>query len=161
MLEGGVLSVMLLSSAIVFVGLGLGWWFYGRKPIASADAPDAVEELQPQVFRVLRNKFYVDEFYQATFLRFNAWLSRVSDWFDRWIWNGAVRAVSYVVLGLSWVARSTDTYVVNRGFDEGCNSARDGRPAAIAFAGWPHAKLSSRGWCCVCGAGRISHLGWL
>ena len=126
LLEGGVLSVMLLSSAIVFVGLGLGWWFYGRKPIASADAPDAVEELQPQVFRVLRNKFYVDEFYQATFLRFNAWLSRVSDWFDRWIWNGAVRAVSYVVLGLSWVARSTDTYVVNRGFDEGCNSARDG-----------------------------------
>jgi NADH-quinone oxidoreductase subunit L len=124
--ESGVLSVMLLSSAIVFVGLGLGWWFYGRKPIASADAPDAVEELQPQVFRVLRNKFYVDELYQATFLRFNAWLAQVSDWFDRWIWNGAVRAVSYLVLGLSWVARSTDTYVVNRGFDEGCNSARDG-----------------------------------
>ncbi len=126
LLGGGVLPVMLLSSAIVFVGLGLGWWFYGRKPIASADAPDAVEVLQPQVFRVLRNKFYVDELYQATFLRFNAWLSRVSDWFDRWIWAGAVRAVSYLVLGLSWVARSTDTYVVNRGFDEGCNSARDG-----------------------------------
>jgi NADH-quinone oxidoreductase subunit L len=124
--EAGVLSVMLLSSAIVFVGLGLGWWFYGRKPIASADAPDAVEELQPQIFRVLRNKFYVDELYQATFLRFNAWLAQVSDWFDRWIWNGAVRAVSYLVLGLSWVARSTDAYVVNRGFDEGCKSARDG-----------------------------------
>jgi NADH-quinone oxidoreductase subunit L len=125
-LEGGVFSVMLLSSAIVFVGLGLGWWFYGRKPIANEDAPDAVEELQPQIFRVLRNKFYVDELYQATFLRFNAWLSRVSDWFDLWIWNGAVRAVSYLVLALSWVARSTDTYVVNRGFDEGCKSARDG-----------------------------------
>lgn len=125
-LEGGALSVMLLSSAVVFVGLGLGWWFYGRKPITSADAPDAVEELQPQVFHVLRNKFYVDELYGATFLRFSAWLSQVSDWSDRWIWNGAVRAVSYLVLGLSWVARSTDTYVVNRGFDEGCNSARDG-----------------------------------
>ncbi len=124
--EGGFFPVMLLSSAIVFVGLGLGWWFYGRKPIASADAPDAVEELQPRIFRVLRNKFYVDELYQATFLRFNAWLAQVSDWFDRWIWNGVVQGVSYLVLGLSWVARSTDTYVVNRGFDEGCKSARDG-----------------------------------
>lgn len=31
--ENGVLPVMILSSVIVFVGLGLGWWLYGRKPI--------------------------------------------------------------------------------------------------------------------------------
>ena len=122
----GILAVMALSSAIVFLGLGLGWWFYGRKRIVNSDAQDAVEVLQPQVFKVLRNKFYVDEFYQATFIRFNLWLSRASDWLDRWIWNGAVLTVSYSVLGLSWLARSADTKLVNPGFDEGCHSVRFG-----------------------------------
>jgi NADH-quinone oxidoreductase subunit L len=125
-LESGILPVMLASSIIVFLGLGLGWWFYGRKPIVNAEETDALEKLQPRIFHLLRRKFYVDEFYQATFIRWNAWLSRVSDWFDRWIWNGAVWAVSYFVLGLSWLARSADTYVVNPGFDEGCRTVTAG-----------------------------------
>jgi len=124
--EGGILPVMLLSSIIVFFGLGLGWWFYGRKPISSAEAPDALERVQPQIFHLLRNKFYVDELYEVTFIRWNVRLSNVSDWFDRWIWNGAVWAVSYLVLGLSWLARSADTYIVNPGFDEGCQTVTAG-----------------------------------
>jgi NADH-quinone oxidoreductase subunit L len=124
--ESGILPVMLTSSIIVFAGLGLGWWFYGRKPIESAEAPDVLERLQPQIFNLLRNKFYVDEFYAATFVRCNVRLSQVSDWFDRWIWNGAVWAVSHLVLGLSWLARSADTYVVNPGFDEGCHTVTAG-----------------------------------
>jgi NADH-quinone oxidoreductase subunit L len=124
--ESGILPVMLTSSVIVFAGLGSGWWFYGRRRIVSAEAPDALERLQPQIFHLLGHKFYVDEFYQATFIRWNWWLSRVSDWFDRWIWNGAVWAVSYLVLGLSWLARSADTYVVNPGFDEGCHTVTAG-----------------------------------
>jgi NADH-quinone oxidoreductase subunit L len=124
--EGGILPVMFASSIIVLAGLGFGWWFYGRKPIVSAEETDALEKLQPRIFHLLHHKFYVDEFYQATFIRWNGWLSRVSDWFDRWIWNGAVWAVSYLVLGLSWLARSADTYVVNPGFDEGCNTVTAG-----------------------------------
>ncbi len=124
--EGGILPVMFSSSIIVFAGLGLGWWFYGRRPIVNAEVPDALERLQPQIFHLLRHKFYVDEFYQATFIRWNWWLSRVSDWFDRRIWNGAVWGVSYLVLGLSWLARSADTYVVNSGFDEGCHTVTAG-----------------------------------
>jgi NADH-quinone oxidoreductase subunit L len=124
--ESGILPVMLSSSIIVIAGLGLGWWFYGRKPIVSAEAPDALERLQPQIFNLLRNKFYVDEFYEVSFIRCNAWLSRISDWLDRWVWNGAVWSVSHLVLGLSWLARSMDTYVVNPGFDEGCHSVTAG-----------------------------------
>jgi NADH-quinone oxidoreductase subunit L len=125
-LEHGILPVILASSIIIFAGLGLGWRFYGRKPIASAEEPDALERMQPQVFHLLRNKFYVDEFYEATFIRGNRWLSHISDWFDRWIWNGAVWVVSYFVLGLSWIARSTDTFVVNPGFDGGCQTVTGG-----------------------------------
>ena len=121
-LEHGILPVMLTSTLIVFLGLALGWWFYGRQPILSADLPDALEQLQPGIFRVLQNKFYVDELYEHTVIRWNSALATFSDWLDRWVWNGVVMTVSNLVLGLSWLARSTDTYLVNTSFDEGCNT---------------------------------------
>ncbi len=40
--EGGVLSLMLASAVIVFAGIGLGWWLYGRNPARSADQLDAL-----------------------------------------------------------------------------------------------------------------------
>jgi len=118
--ENGVLPVMLSSTIIVFLGLGLGWWFYGRKPIESADASDALERLQPQIFNVLRNGFFVDKLYEATIIRFNAWCALACDWLDQWIWGGAVQLVTYLVLGLSMLDRSLDVFVVNPGFDQGC-----------------------------------------
>jgi NADH-quinone oxidoreductase subunit L len=120
--ENGILPVMLSSTIIVFLGLGLGWWFYGRKPLESTDASDALERLQPQIFNVLRNGFFVDKLYEATVIRFNAWCARVCDWLDRWIWGGAVQLLTYLVLGLSMLDRSLDVFVVNPGFDQGCRS---------------------------------------
>lgn len=125
-LEHGILPVMVSSSIIVFVGLGVGWWLYGHRPAPSADAPDVLETMQPQAFGLLRRKFFVDELYGVTVIRGNSWLARVSNWLDRWIWGGAVWTASHVVLGLSWLAHSTDTYVVNSGFDEGCQTVDSG-----------------------------------
>jgi NADH-quinone oxidoreductase subunit L len=124
--ENGILPIMLSSTIIVFFGLGLGWWFYGRKPIESPTASDALERLQPQVFNVLRNGFFVDKLYETTIIRFNAWCARICDWLDRWIWGGAVELVTYLVLGLSMLDRSLDVLVVNRGFDQGCRSVTRG-----------------------------------
>ncbi|HEY0308671.1 MAG TPA: NADH-quinone oxidoreductase subunit L [Acidobacteriaceae bacterium] len=122
----GLLTVMLSSSLIVFAGLGLGWWFYGRKPIVSEAAPDAVGKMQPQVFSVLAHAFYVDALYHATVVRLNAWFGRAGAWLDRWIWNGAVQTVKYAFLGLAHVDDFVDTRVVNGGFDEGCESVTVG-----------------------------------
>src|SRR5216683_1295169 len=36
--ENGVFPVMLSSTTILFLGLAIGWWFYGRKPIESTEA---------------------------------------------------------------------------------------------------------------------------
>ena len=122
--EGGVLSLMLLSALIVFTGIGLGWWLYGRKPVPAAEKPDALETIRPDLFGLLRHKFYVDELYEATVIYFNAWWAGVCDFFDRWVWGGAVRAVSYLALGLSWLDRALDEYVVNLGFDKVCLGLR-------------------------------------
>jgi NADH-quinone oxidoreductase subunit L len=118
-----VVLVMLISTAVVAVGILLAWWLYARRPEATEDA---LERLQPDLFALLNKKFFVDEFYDATVIRWNAFVARAADWLDRWIWDGAVRLTSLVVLGVSWANRFIDEFVVNLGFDKGCGSVRNG-----------------------------------
>jgi NADH-quinone oxidoreductase subunit L len=124
--ENGILTVMLTSSLIVFLGLGLGWWIYGRNAEISADDPDALEKFQPQIFRVLQHAFYFDSLYSATIIRFHAWAAIASGWLDRWVWNGVVQIVAYGTIGLSKLDSLIDNQIVNRGFDDGCSEARRG-----------------------------------
>jgi len=124
LVQSEVLRIILLSSAIVFLGIGLGWWLYGRQPLSGE--MDILERMRPDVFGLLRRKFYVDEIYDFCFVRFNAWWSRFCDLLDTWLWNGVVQLVSYLVIGLSWVNRFFDEYVVNRVFDEGCRRISGG-----------------------------------
>ncbi|MGN6644645.1 MAG: NADH-quinone oxidoreductase subunit L, partial [Verrucomicrobiota bacterium] len=88
-----VISLMVTSSAIVFVGLGLGWWFYGRKPLQNANQPDVLETLRPDIYKVLANKYWIDELYEKSIIAFNAWWAKVCDFLDAWIWGGAVQLV--------------------------------------------------------------------
>jgi NADH-quinone oxidoreductase subunit L len=134
--EPGILPVMLSSSLIVILGLSLGWYFYGRKPIESAEAPDALGELQPQVFSFLGHAFCIDALYGATLIRLNTWWSKVCDWFDRWVWNGIVQTVSYLVVGTAWVDNFFDSGVINTGFDSGCqNVSRGGQLLSLLQGG--------------------------
>jgi len=118
--EAGVAPVMLSSSLLVFLGLGLGWFLYGRRPIASSAAPDQLGKFQPYLYSVLSHAFFVDELYSATIIRLNTLWSGICDWLDRWVWNGAVQTVSYLVLVVAWLDNFFDASVVNSGFDEGC-----------------------------------------
>jgi NADH-quinone oxidoreductase subunit L len=117
--EPGVMMLMVSSTVVVLVGLSLGWWIYGNKPM-EAEAPDALERAVPPVWTVLQNKFYVDEFYGATVIAFYAWWARVADWFDRRIWGGIVAGVAWLFRGWAQLSRLFDVYWVDGGFDKGC-----------------------------------------
>jgi NADH-quinone oxidoreductase subunit L len=121
-----ILPVMISSSLLVFCGLGLGWVLYGHKPIQSADTLDELGKLQPTVFSFLGQAFYVDALYGATLIRWNTWWSKVCDWLDRWVWNGAVQTVSYFVVGIAHLDNFFDASIVNSGFDEGCQGVSRG-----------------------------------
>jgi NADH-quinone oxidoreductase subunit L len=121
--ESGVLAVMLSSTVLLLIGLGIGWLLYGNKPAGGNAAPDAVEQFTPQIFNLLRNGWFVDAFYGATFVRFTTWFSAACDWVDRWVFHGAVQLISSLTLGASWLSRSTDVFVANRTFDQGCQGA--------------------------------------
>src|SRR5262249_8641745 len=59
--SSGVVSLMILSSVIVFAGLGLGWWLYGRKPMQKADEPDPLEKLPVKMHTWFATKYKIDE----------------------------------------------------------------------------------------------------
>jgi NADH-quinone oxidoreductase subunit L len=115
----GVLPVMLTSTVIALGGIGLGFWLYGREPLDS-QAVDILEQWWPNLFTLLRRKYYVDEAYEWLFVGLNAWWARACDWLDQWVWDSLVQLVAALVTGLSWVDRVLDEQVVNRGFDETC-----------------------------------------
>ncbi len=123
--EPGVLSVMLASTVVAFLGIGLGYWLYGRQPLDSTQA-DVLERWWPNLFTLLRRKYYVDEIYEWAFVGLNAWWATACDWLDRWVWDGVVQALAALVVGISWVDRVLDEQVVNRGFDETCRSISRG-----------------------------------
>jgi NADH-quinone oxidoreductase subunit L len=124
--EDGLIPLMLASSLLVFAGLGLGWWMYGRRPIRRAANADALELLQPSLFHALHKGLFIDQLYELTILRLVWWVAVAANWLDRWVWSGIPLAVSALTRSLGWIDFSVDRWVVNKGFDEGCNSVAGG-----------------------------------
>jgi NADH-quinone oxidoreductase subunit L len=124
--EGITPLLMAGSSAIVLVGIALGWLVYGRKPLGGPEEPDALERARPDIYSVLKNKYYFDEIYEWSVVSFNAWWSRFCNALDVFVWNGMVQLLSFAVQGLSALSRMFDESVVNEGFDEGCRRVNEG-----------------------------------
>jgi NADH-quinone oxidoreductase subunit L len=117
--EPGLVVLMLTSTAIVFLGYGLGWALYGNKSPRAEEA-DALETKIGPVWTALSNRLYVDEFYGATFIAFYYWWARVADWLDRRVWGGIVAAVMWFFGLWAKFNRFLDENFVNGGFDKGC-----------------------------------------
>lgn len=122
--DTSVVFTLLASGAIALGAIALGWWVYGRNPKACAGLVDPLEAVQPDLFALLRHKFFVDDLYELTVIRATAWLSRACDWLDRVVWSGLVLGTAYLMTGLSWINRAVDEFVVNLGFDRGCDGLR-------------------------------------
>jgi NADH-quinone oxidoreductase subunit L len=85
--------VMLLSALLAVGGLFLGWFVYGRKPLAKGQPDPLVKALGP-VHTVLKNKYYFDELYHATFVRGSLALADVFFKFDnRWVIDPFINGV--------------------------------------------------------------------
>jgi NADH-quinone oxidoreductase subunit L len=119
-MEPGLLTLMGISTLVVFTGLGIGWKLYGNKS-SSSEEPDRLELFAPRIWGWLRDRLYVDEFYGVTVIAFYGWWARVSDWLDRRVWGGAVAGVAWAFGLWAQLNRFLDTNVVDGGFDKGCD----------------------------------------
>jgi NADH-quinone oxidoreductase subunit L len=107
---GGVNPVMaLVSTFLAVLALYVSWLIYGRKPLEAGDK-DPLKKPLGFIFTGMENKWFVDEGYQAVFLKPYAAISRFlaevidwrfwHDWFHDKVIAGTYQFISRTVLDL-------------------------------------------------------------
>jgi NADH-quinone oxidoreductase subunit L len=122
------LVAVLLSFTIFILGIGLGYWLYSRRPVVLGQ-PDPVEGIiGKDVYRVLVNKYYIDEFYTRFLVRPFQWFAdrAVNVILDRGIIDGVLHAVAAVAERIGDVFKEFNRVVID--------GVGDGIPEAIADA---------------------------
>ncbi len=100
--DGATLAFLMLSaSAMAIGGIAVAYALYGRR----SDVPERVYESAPGAYRVLWNKYYVDELYEAVIIGPYVTLSRIF-WqvIDSQIIDGAVNGIGELV---RWIGGRT------------------------------------------------------
>jgi NADH-quinone oxidoreductase subunit L len=120
----GVSGLLMVSLIVVGLGVLVGLAIYAVLPHEKAEHQDELEDWFPKQFATLRDKFYIDELYGRTFLKWHRAVGDFSEKLDRRVISLGVTCVSLVALGISWLSRFCDDYLINPGFDEGCKQVR-------------------------------------
>ena len=131
--------MLFISLVLVSGGIALGIWFYRKAGAQDRDRPaevDPLEYAQPALFRFLANKMWIDELYARTIIAF-AWASaRLSDWMDRYFWDGLVRGFGAIGQLFGIFTADVDERGINAGVDETTVGARGlGRLLSSAHSG--------------------------
>jgi NADH-quinone oxidoreductase subunit L len=133
----GEIHLMLLSEGLVVLGILSAWYLY----IKRTELPQKIASSLGGFYRLVYNKYYVDELYDAMFVNrakdlglalgafdrnvidgagvngagwLTRFISKVSMWWDTWIVDGSVRLGSFIVYGLGFVSKFLETgYVQN------------------------------------------------
>jgi NADH-quinone oxidoreductase subunit L len=130
---------LFISLGLVGGGIALGIWFYRKAGAQDRERPaevDPLEYAQPALFRFLANKMWIDELYAWTIIPF-AWASaRLSNWMDRYFWDGLVRGFGAIGQLLGVFTAQVDERGINTGVDETTAGARGlGRLLSGAHSG--------------------------
>ncbi len=118
---GQFVLLALLSSLVVGSGIAAGYYLY--RNVAAQDPLDA---RVPGVFGAFRNRFWIDEAYEATALRFVRWLSFAFARTEAAFFASVSSVVALVTLGFGWLSRLFDNFVIDSGFDASCRAIADG-----------------------------------
>jgi NADH-quinone oxidoreductase subunit L len=119
--------MLFVSLLLVCGGIALGIWFYRKAGAQDRDRSaevDPLEYARPALFRFLANKMWIDELYARTIIAF-AWASaRLSDWMDRYFWDGLVRGFAAIGQLFGIFTADVDERGINAGVDETTVGAR-------------------------------------
>ncbi|MEI7899351.1 MAG: NADH-quinone oxidoreductase subunit L, partial [bacterium] len=103
----------------VSVCLALGGWLLARWLYCGHTNPlpqrllDAPNPFLRRAYRLVFNKYYVDEIYAALVVAPVLRLRLICDWFDRRVVDGLVNLAGPVARGLAWLHGATDTRIVD------------------------------------------------
>ncbi len=110
------LGLMVVSTIVAILGIGLATFLW----LKNRQIPDRLATQYSGVYKLLLNKYYVDEFYDATIVQPIKVTSTEALWrgFDVKVVDGAVNGAGYLVSGVSIVMRllqngSVKTYAMS------------------------------------------------
>jgi NADH-quinone oxidoreductase subunit L len=137
---GALIQPMLfLSLALVVGGIGLGWLMYHN-----AGETDPLARAKPGLFRFLGHKMWIDEFYERTFIAFSRVAARLSDFLDRYFWDGLVNLFSGMGQVFAMLSKGFDDHAINARVDDTTAGARRfGRLIAAGHSGQIQAYLGA------------------
>jgi NADH-quinone oxidoreductase subunit L len=115
--RGFVWQPLALGLGFALGGLALGWLVYGLKPMRAGET-DRVEAAMRRVWLgwlhdVMRDRFYFDELYQATFVRGSILLADLFHRFDRGVVDGLVNLAARFGWATSQASDWLDAHVVD------------------------------------------------
>jgi NADH-quinone oxidoreductase subunit L len=111
--------LIFISLALVAAGIGTAVWIY-----RDAEETDPLERAQPAVFRFLANKMWIDELYSRTVITIARTAASVSDWMDRYVWDGLVRLFAGSGQLFGALMKGFDERGINAGVDGGVVGTR-------------------------------------
>ena len=137
---GALIQPMLfLSFLLVAAGIGLGWLMY-----RNAGETDPLARAQPGLFRFLGHKMWIDEFYEHTVIAFSRLVARLSDFLDRYLWDGLVNLFSGIGQAVAVLSKGFDDHAINARVDDITTGARRfGRLIAARHSGQIRAYLGA------------------
>ncbi len=103
---------MILSLLVAGTGIYMAYRrYYNRR--AEMISQEATQLEQSRLFRTLNNKWYFDEFYDATVIRATLTVRMALNWFDMWVVDGLVNASAAITRGISYLEGLFDNWVVD------------------------------------------------
>jgi NADH-quinone oxidoreductase subunit L len=107
---GVELALMGASLLVAGIGIAIGWSYYRK---GRGEKAERVARRAGGVYRLIRDKYRIDELYDATVLRAYYWLCDFSSRFDIRIVDGLVNGARHMTVGGSYLSAFWDSWVVD------------------------------------------------
>jgi NADH-quinone oxidoreductase subunit L len=102
-------ALIALSVLAALTGIGLAYLAYVRRDVSQGRM---AEPIRGPIAELFERKFFVDELYEAVFVRTGGWLAARTEWFDRRVIDGAVDGAGALSTGLGQVTRRVQNGLV-------------------------------------------------
>ena len=103
-------TLMIVSILIAFTGFAFAYVLFND---ARSTVPVRFREKFRTIYRVVFNKYYIDELYQSSIINGSVVFSNICGWFDKYIIDGLVNLIAYMGRVFSWLNGLHDMYVID------------------------------------------------
>jgi NADH-quinone oxidoreductase subunit L len=119
---------VLFSFLVSLGGLYVGYLMYWRKPLAAGEPDPLIARLGP-LHGVLKNKYYLDEVYNAAFVQPSQWIASavVSEFIDHGVIDGFLHLLARVATWIGDLLKLLNTWLID--------GVGDGIPELIGMFG--------------------------